>query len=654
MDIKSRIEELVGLLNKASDAYYNGQGEIMSDHEWDALFDELKAAEEKTGYILPDSPTQNVSADTEVSGEKEEHEFAALSLAKTKSVDELIKWADGRPAWISWKLDGLTLVATYDEGRLTHLVTRGDGHTGTNILRLANAIYGLPEEIKHKGHLVIRGEAVISYEDFNNFLLETGEDYANPRNLASGSLSLKDPEEVKRRKINWIPFTLVYIGEEIKSLGERFGFLRRSGFEPVEMKKCETPEDIRNTVEYFTEKVESGKMQYPVDGLVIAYDDTEYAATGSVTGHHATRAGLAFKWKDESAFTSLERIEWSCAYSAITPVAVFETVSLEGTKVSRASLCNLSECKRLGIGGRGTVIEVIKANKIIPKVISVKEKAGELEVPGKCPVCGGEAVAVKSASGTETLHCDNPLCSAKKIKKFSRFVSKKGVDIDGLSEQTVAKFINLGYIKDYADFYHLDRYADEIKNLDGFGEKSVENILSAVEKSRKVSDRQFLYSLNIPICGQDVCKRLLDAYDLETLTETASRSKDNPEVFSGIDGIGPEKSAKFVEYFTDEKNYSAYKDLLKELDIIQSEKSQSGGKCEGITFVVTGDVYKFKNRNELKDYIESEGGKVTGSVTGKTDYLINNDVNSTSSKNQKAKQLGVKIIGEDEFIALFK
>ena len=367
MDDKiQRMQMLIRELNEASDAYYNGQAERMTDYEWDQRFDELKRLEQETDTTLPDSPTQKVSEDT-ISGQKEEHEFAALSLAKTKKADELVKWAEERPIWISWKLDGLTLVVTYDNGKLTKIVTRGNGHIGTNITHLADAISGIPKTILSQGHTVIRGEAVISYEDFERYLMESGEDYANPRNLASGSLSVQDAQDIKDRHIRWIPFTLVYMEEDITSWGERMDWLDRQGFNTVERRLIEHPDldSVESGIAAFTEEVTSKHNPYPVDGLVICYDDTAYAQTGSITGHHATRAGLAFKWQDEAADTTLKEIEWSCAASTISPVAIFEPVELEGTTVRRASLCNISECERLGIGGPGTTLSVIKANKIV-------------------------------------------------------------------------------------------------------------------------------------------------------------------------------------------------------------------------------------------------------------------------------------------------
>ena len=651
MDVKQQMQDLIDRLNAASDAYYNGREEILTDFEWDALFDQLKKLESESGIVLPGSPTAKVSADT-TPGEKEAHEFAALSLAKTKKPEELVHWADGRPIWMSWKLDGLTLVVTYDNGKLTKVVTRGDGHIGTNITHLAPAIHGILPEVSYTGHLVIRGEAVISYADFERFRIESGEDYANPRNLASGSLTLKDVNEVAGRNIHWIPFTLVYTEENIVSWGARMDWLQNLGFKVVDhVMICEPSlEHVQADIDAFSEKVTSGTNPYPVDGLVIVYDDTQYASTGSVTGHHATRAGFAFKWQDESVETQLDHVEWSCAAGAITPVAVFDPVQLEGTTVKRASLCNISECERLGIGGKGTILSVIKANKIIPKVIHVRRTEGSLEIPAECPVCHQPTeVEVSPLSGTKTLHCTNPDCTAKQLKKFARFVSKAGMDIDGISEATIARFINAGWIRSCGDFYRLNEHQDGIAQLDGFGEKSAQNIVDAVEKARRVTDRRFIYALSIPLVGPDVAKKLLSVYSLSDLIAMAENAPQD-DVFASVDGIGPEKSGAFVRWFRDEKNQAMVRDVLDQVTIEESEKAAAGNRCAGLTFVITGDVHHYHNRNELKAYIESQGGKVTGSVSKNTSFLINNDVNSTSSKNQKAHQLNVPILSEDDFV----
>ena len=653
-DRNAQMRQLIALLNQASDAYYNGRGELMSDFEWDAHFDQLKQLEQETGIVYPDSPTQRVSEDT-IAGQKEEHEFPALSLAKTKQTAELARWAEGRPIWISWKLDGLTLVVTYDDGRLAKVVTRGNGHIGTNITHLAAAIEGIPPTIPSHGHVVIRGEAVISYQDFEQFNMESDEEYANPRNLASGSLTLKDIDEVRRRHIRWIPFTLVHTDEEIASWGERMDWLTRQGLATVEHELIAHPDvaAIDHVIGQWTERVTERQNPYPVDGLVITFDDTQYAQTGSVTGHHATRAGFAFKWQDESADTRLDHIEWSCAASTISPVAVFDPVELEGTTVRRASLCNISECERLGMGGPGTELSVIKANKIIPKVIRVRQTVGELAIPEVCPVCGAPTEIRESlVSGTRTLHCTNGACPAKQLRKFARFVSKAGMDIDGISEQTLAKFVNLGWITDYADIYHLADHAIELPFMEGFGRRSVSNLLRSIDKSRRVEARRLLYALTIPLCGTDVCKRLLAAYPLDQLIETAATT-DNVEHFAHIDGIGPEKSAAVVGWFREPAHRLTVERLLAEVQVEQPSLQPSGARCQGLTFVITGDVHHYRNRNELKAYIESQGGKVAGSVSGATNYLINNDVASTSSKNKKAQQLGIPIISEDDFVARF-
>jgi DNA ligase (NAD+) len=662
MNELEQMKEWVATLNSAADAYYNGKAELMTDFEWDALFDKVKALEEKLGIVLPDSPTNRVSADS-VAGQKEQHEFLALSLAKTKQISDVVKWAEGRAIWISWKLDGLTLIATYDGGNLTKVVTRGNGTVGTNITHLVSGIKGFPKKIDEKGHLVIRGEAIISYDDFESFIASSQEDYANPRNLASGSLSLKDPEEIKPRNVQWLPFTLVYSEKSINSWGEQLAWLKQLGFNPVECEKVETPttENISQAIDRWTDKVTSGKNRFPVDGLVIAYDDSEYAKTGSVTGHHATRGGLAFKWQDEQVETTLEKIEWSCAVASISPVAIFKPVQLEGTTVKRASLCNISECERLGIGSQGTKINVIKANKIIPKVVSVTQKAGELSIPSECPVCGEPTEIRETDSGTKTLRCTNPSCAARELRKFMRFVSKDGMDIDGISGQTLARFVNMGWIKSAADIYKLPLYRDQIASMEGFGEKSADNLVLAIEKARKREASKFLVALSIPLCGVDVSKRLVGEYqDVEKLFHTAIEAgKDDffaagDDVFASIDGIGPIKSKAFVDWCRNVDNQKLITELLKEITFEYAAPRATTGSCAGLTFVVTGNVYTFKNRNELKAYIESQGGKTVDAVSKSTDYLINNDVESTSSKNKKAKALNIPIISEEEFIAKFK
>lgn len=649
---KQRIEQLVEQLNKASAAYYNGQDEIMSNYEWDAMFDELVTLEKETGYIVAESPTQNAGFEEDGSGEKEAHEYPALSLAKTKQISELQDWAGKRPIWLSWKLDGLTLVLTYDGGKLTKILTRGNGTIGTNITFLKGAISGFPQKIKYKGHLVVRGEAAISYTDFaliNDMIEDDDEKYANPRNLASGTLNLDDPEEVKNRHVKFHAFTLVHLDEEMRSWGERMQFLENLGFNVVDREATDAGK-LPEAIARWTKKVENGQMDVPVDGLVICYDDTDYAASGSVTGHHATRAGFAFKWQDESVETKLDYIEWSCAVSTISPVAVFEPVQIEGTTVSRASLCNLSEIERLGIGKECT-LEVIKANKIIPKCIAVKDAVGEVEIPTECPVCHAPTeIRISKNSGTKTLHCTNPDCTAKNVKKFTRFVSKSGMDIDGLSIQTMLKFINEGYIHEFADIYHLKAHFDVISQMEGFGEKSVNNMDKSIEKSRNVHPVNFIFALCIPLIGTDAGKKIVGSIGFDAFL----KRMEHQEGFEDIDGIGAERSNSILAWYAKESNRMSLVHLLEELSIEHVEpKDTSEGTCVGMTFVITGDVHHYKNRDEFKAYVESQGGKVAGSVSGKTSYLVNNDVESNSSKNRKAKDLGIPIISEDEFVAQF-
>ncbi len=652
---KERIDQLVLQLNAASEAYYGGREELLSNFEWDALFDELSNLETEIGYLRTDSPTQTTGHSDAEAGEKEQHEFPALSLAKTKDVAALQAWAGERAVWLSWKLDGLTLVLSYDDGILTKILTRGNGTVGTNITYMKDVLFGFPKNIKEKGHLVVRGEATISYPDFeriNDTLEEDDEKYANPRNLASGTLALDrtNIHKVRERNVNFHAFTLVYTEKPIVSWGWRMDFLDQMGFQTVQREKTDAA-GLPDAVKRWTALVDTGKMDRPVDGLVITYDDTAYAAEGSVTGHHATRAGLAFKWQDVSAITTLDHIEWSCAASIITPVAVFDPVQLEGTTVSRASLCNISELDRLGVGAdRKTRLEVIKANKIIPKCIAVLETEGRYTIPERCPVCGERTEIRKSGSGIQTLRCTNPRCPAKQLKRFNRFVSKSGMDIEGLSIQTLLVFINKGFLSTFADIYHLQVHYNEIVKIEGFGEKSCNNLMAAIEKSRNVDPVNFLYALSIPMIGIDAGKKIIGALGTQGLFQRM----ENGEDFEDIDGIGPEKSNAIMTWFSEKENQTAFYDLLQELHVVETApKEAAGGACAGQIFVVTGNVHVFSNRNALKQYVEDRGGKVTGSVSPKTTYLVNNDLTSTSSKNQKARELGIPILSEEQFVEMF-
>jgi DNA ligase (NAD+) len=448
--------------------------------------------------------------------------------------------------------------------------------------------------------MVVRGEAAISYTDFeaiNATIEDDDEKYANPRNLASGTLGLDDVAKVKERRIHFHAFTLVYLEDDIKSWGDRMTYLEKLGFTVVD-REATTAKDLPEVVDLWTQKVESGEMDIPVDGLVICYDDIEYAVTGSVTGHHATRAGLAFKWQDVSADTQLLYIEWSCAVSTISPVAVFEPVQLEGTTVTRASLCNISEMERLGIGESNNCLSVIKSNKIIPKVIAVKKSEGAFQIPEECPVCHAKTeIRISPRSNTKTLHCTNPNCTAKHVKKFTRFVSKAGMDIDGLSIQTMLKFINLGYISQYADIYHLDQYIDEIKRMEGFGEKSCENMINAIDQSRKVHPVNFIYALCIPMIGTDAGKKIVGGIGFEGFLNRLS----DGEGFEDIDGIGSEKSNSITEWYQKSENRAILEELLKEITIEKVDiTDDTDGKCKGLIFVITGDVHHYKNRDEFK------------------------------------------------------
>lgn len=649
-----KMENIVKMLNEASEAYYSNNDELMSNAEWDALFDQLKKLEEETGVVLPDSPTKQVGYSRAQSGDVE-HEFPALSLAKTKDVAELEKWAGDRPVWISWKLDGLTVVATYDNGELSRIVTRGDGHKGKDITHLAPYIKNLPLKITDTNHLVVRGECLISNEDFEKINAENGQIYANARNLASGTLALDKSRaaEAAERCVAYVVFTPVKVDTATDSWGDKMDYLQSIGFCTVEHMLCSAA-SVNDIVKCFTELVSTGKAKYPVDGLVICYDDTAYASTGSVTGHHATRAGLAFKWADKPAKTTLRNIEWSVAAQSICPVAVFDPVELEGTTVSRASLSNISEIKRLKIGENGkTTLEVIKANMIIPKVVKVLSSEGSFSIPSECPVCGGTTKIVVSENGTETLLCTNLECSGKKIRIFERFCSKEGMDIDGLSAKSISDLVNSGFIHDFSDFYHLGKYRDEIANMPGWGKKSAENLLSAVEKSKINCDPvHFVKALAIPMIGRDFMKKILEEMTFDEFTSSLSSRNF---FFSNIHGIGEAKTQALQNWFSIPKNEKLFFTLLSLISFDEKRLGgkKEGGRCSGLTFVITGSVHHFSNRDAFKAFVEENGGKVSGSVSAKTSFLVNNDTTSTSGKNKKAAELGIPVISEDEFLNRF-
>lgn len=648
---ENRIKELVNIINDASDSYYNGKGEKMSDYDWDKLFNELTLLEDETGLVLPNSPTHNVSSDS-FNGKKEAHEFPALSLAKTKQISELVKWADNRPIWMSWKLDGLTLVVTYDNGKLSKIVTRGNGHIGTNITFLADAIDGIPNTIPSLGHIIIRGECLISYKDFNSFINESNESYSNPRNLASGSLLLKDINEVKKRHLQFVPFTLVSCNEEINSWGERMNFINKNGLHSVahELIKSPTLESISEAVETWSERIKT----LPVDGLVICYDDYQYSISGNVTGHHSVRGGFAYKWKDDYETATLDHIEWSCAMSTISPVAVFLPIELEGTIVKRASLYNISECERLNIGDKGSLINVIKANKIIPKVIETSKKIGELIIPNVCPVCGAPTkIEISDKTNIKTLHCTNKDCISKQLSRFKRFVSKDGMNMEGISSQTILALINNSLLTKLSDFYLLKDHLNEMIRIDGIGEKKAELIIDAIEKSKNVNEFNVLYSLVIPMIGHDACKKLFNRFNINAIILGARNACDNL-VFSAFDIIGEKTSNALVDFFKNDKNYDETLDLLKYLKISEyKETTANAGKCSGLTFAITGKLTSYENRNELIKDIEKHGGTFSATINKNVNYLINNDTLLESGKNKKAKKLNIPIISEIDFVNKF-
>lgn len=647
MDKTARIKELTAKLNEAAKVYYSGTDEIMSNYEYDRLYDELAALEKETGIVLAGSPTNRVGYETLGSLPKEEHETPMLSLDKTKSVEALADFAGEHKSILSWKLDGLTVVVTYREGRLYKAVTRGNGYVGEVITQNARVFVNLPAEIPYKGELVIRGEAVITYSDFekiNGTIENPDEKYKNPRNLCSGSVRQLNNEITASRNVRLIVFALIRAdGVDFDNSRERqFEWLEEQGFDVVE-RKLANGGDMAEKVNFFAKAVENN--DFPSDGLVLMYDDIEYGESLGATAKFPRNA-IAFKWADELARTKLRYVEWSASRTGlINPVAVFEPVELEGTTVSRASVHNVSIVRELKLG-IGDELTVYKANMIIPQIAENLTGSGTLEIPKLCPVCGGRA-EIKSSAGADSLYCVNPLCQAKQIKSFEHFVSRNAVNIDGISEQTLEKFIDRGFIKDYTDLYHLDRHRDEIVEMEGFGEKSYENIIKSVEESRKTTLDRVIYGLGIAGIGLANAKLICRRYDGDFDKIVSASAQE----LSQIDGIGDVLASAFSDYFADDIKKSSFYALLSELEL-EREVREIDSPIAGKVFVITGSVNNFANRDELKAYIESLGGKASGSVSSKTDYLINNDVNSTSSKNKKARELGIPILSEQDFLAL--
>ncbi|MFQ7574179.1 MAG: NAD-dependent DNA ligase LigA [Lachnospira sp.] len=647
MEALSRIKELVEILNEAGKSYYSQGLEIMTNYEYDKLYDELVELEKQTGCVLSNSPTVNVGYESLSELPKERHESPMLSLDKTKNPDDLVSWLKDKEGVLSWKLDGLTIVLTYEDGMLLKAVTRGNGDVGEIITNNARVFKNLPVSIPYKGRLILRGEAIITYSDFeriNQLIPETDAKYKNPRNLCSGSVRQLNNKITAQRNVNFYAFTLVKAdGVDFKnSRREQFEWLKTQGFEVVDYKMVNAG-NLKDTIILFENNIKDN--DFPSDGLVITYDDIEYGESLGTTAKFPRNA-MAFKWTDETADTTLREIEWSASRTGlINPIAVFDAVELEGTQVSRASVHNISVMESLELG-IGDTISVFKANMIIPQIALNKTKSNNVEIPKVCPVCGG-TTKIEQINDVKSLYCTNPACQAKHIKSFAHFVSRNAMNIDGLSEATIEKFISHGYLKSFTDLYHLDRYKDGIVSLDGFGEKSYDNIIAAVENSRNTTMPRIIYSLGIANIGLSNAKMIVKAIgDNKDALISADR-----ESLEAIDGIGSVIADAFVSYFENEENVQLFEKLIDELDI-QHDEVQTEQTLDGKIFVITGSLNYFDNRNALKELIESMGGKVTGSVTGKTDFLINNDAASSSSKNKTAAKLGVPVITEEEFLSI--
>lgn len=642
-----RMKELIDILNKAASVYYQGKDEIMSNFQYDRMYDELSALEKESGLVLAGSPTQKVGYEVLSELPKQTHPSPMLSLDKTKQVDELASWLGGKEGLLSWKMDGLTVVLTYENGELLNAVTRGNGVVGEVITNNAKVFKNLPINIPFKGRMVLRGEAIITYSEFKkiNALLSEEEQYKNPRNLCSGSVRQLNNEITAKRNVELYAFTLVEAeGVDFKnSQQNKMEFMKEQGFQTVEYKVV-TAKNIYETVEWFSEKVKTN--DFPSDGLVLLYDDISYGESLGSTAKFPRNA-IAFKWADETAKTKLTEVEWSASRTGlINPVAIFEPVELEGTTVSRASVHNISIVKELKLG-IGDTIEVYKANMIIPQIAQNLTKSGSLEIPDKCPVCG-EKTSIHKENDVEVLFCENPDCLAKKIKSISLFVSRDAMNIDGMSEATIEKFISKGFLHELADLFKLNRYKDEIISMDGFGEKSYEKLVKAAETAKITTTAKFIYSLGIANIGLSNAKMVCKAFsnDLEKIRHASI------DELVEIDGVGEIIAESFVKFFANENNNHMVDDLL-DIVTLEDEENDNANDMDGMNFVITGSVNHFSNRSEVKELIEGRGGKVTGSVTSKTKYLINNDSTSNSSKNKKAKELGVQIITEDEFIDMF-
>lgn len=641
------MKELVSVLNQASAAYYAQDTEIMSNYEYDRLYDELTALEEKTGVILANSPTVRVGYEAVDELPKERHERPMLSLAKTKSREELRDWLNGREALLSWKLDGLTIVLTYSGGGLIKAVTRGNGEVGEVVTNNARVFRNVPLSIPFQGELILRGEAVITYSEFeriNSRIEDVEARYKNPRNLCSGSVRQLNNEITADRSVHFYAFSLVKAegAEEINSRAAQFAFLEEQGFDVVEHRRV-NPDTILEEIAYFENKIPT--YDIPSDGLVLTYEDIAYGQSLGRTAKFP-RDSIAFKWADELRETTLTEMEWSASRTGlINPVAIFEPVELEGTTVSRASVHNISIVRglKLGIGDR---ITVYKANMIIPQIAENLTRSDTLEIPEVCPVCG-QPTQIRQVNDVQSLYCNNPDCDAKKIKAFTLFVSRDAMNVDGLSESTLEKFLARGFLHEFADIFHLNRYEQEITQMEGFGEKSYANLIESIEKARDTTLPRVVYGLGIENVGVANAKLLCRHFNFSI---EALREADEEEL-SAIDGIGGVIAGSIYEYFHNEERMVSLERLLREVKIAEESVAEEGSQTlAGMSFVITGSLEHYENRNALKDEIEAKGGKVTGSVTGKTTCLINNDITSQSSKNKKARELGIPIISEDTFM----
>lgn len=644
---QKRIRELTEVLNQAAAVYYQGKDEIMSNFEYDRLYDELQQLEEESGIVLAGSPTRRVGYEVLSELPKENHPYPMLSLDKTKDVEQLAEWLGKQEGLLSWKMDGLTIVLSYEGGELIKAVTRGNGQVGEVITNNARVFGNVPLQIPYQGNLVLRGEAVIPYSEFEriNSTLTEEEQYKNPRNLCSGTVRQLNNEITAKRKVEFFAFSLV-IAEDVdfqNSQENKMLFLQEQGFDIVEYRKVNR-ETVAEAVAWFAEQIQTN--DFPSDGLVLLMDDISYGESLGSTSKFPRNA-IAYKWADETADTILKEIEWSASRTGlINPVAIFEPVELEGTTVSRASVHNISIVEQLELG-IGDQIQVYKANMIIPQISDNLTRSGNIEIPAACPVCQGKT-SIHDDNGVRVLFCENPDCLAKKIKSFSHFVSRDAMNLDGMSEATIEKLINQGMIQELADLFRLERYEEQIITMEGFGKRSYQKLIEAAKRASHTDVVHFVYSLGIPNVGLSNARLICQAYayDFEKI-----RNADI-ETLTGIDGVGPIIAEAFVQFFQRPQVQEMVEHLLAEIHLedLSEALAEAEQDMAGLTFVITGAVEHFANRNEVKALIESRGGKVTGSVSAKTDYLINNDAASGSSKNKKAKELGIPILTEEEFM----